>query len=1509
MSATNCDIRINIEGVPPLKSDKELDAFLWKHRASFESLTDIQSDKTFSISLDPASETVSKIEKSFKDSFEDIITGNKEIKHAIDSGRAGAVGVTKMYEFVGNIDRWSEPMGGYSVTSDPVYKSLIASGKSISESQKIMKIRSERRADYGTDIHILMESAFGKSKGEILPPVDGNNLPGMKIMTESAFQAQSYQMCKDIAETIKRRHPNAKAIYTEQRVYSKQVDGEYLKILNAVESLSTKSGAQFTHITGVFDLIVIDEKGIAHIYDYKTNTKEFGNSWNDSNWSDSTRHGYEAQLMAYKAMLEQYGIKVGSVNIVSITGDLDLDATPDKLSFKSFKFDRIVEIPMGGAYDLDAKLKFKTQVPIDTDKIINLNKLFNSVYPGVSEKMKTSLRDKTVEELEESGFVKKVDPESKLAKQKNVVWIIKPEKIVSSEDIYCYSDEDKDNKLKDYVEKLNRARKNEMLSFGSELVKYCQTGDVDNFEDWLKSISSANVLYNIRTFKKYVAQGWTLLESPDLLANGILIFQLGTRSEIIMLGAENMDHIVDLEKGKTILGTRVADDEFGADSSYVLNSSVGHLLEMKALMFAAQNPDLFINCPISTIKAVSLHHPQSVSDLGGVLMENYRRLWNRYQNDEIKVPYIQQGVVLDDATACIKRAEDIIATSGMTLKNPKLFANLADQYTIDNIEEILDLIKGLERTDPRLRNFTDISPNEPIFMAYAELLKAYQSVIAPEDAGVTHETAKGEIFNNGWNPDGTFMTSFNVSSSENLRRFGRVMNLFSRKINLEFEQKYARPWQRHMEAIKKELEEQGINTTLGGEWRFFKDWFVLDEDGKPTPDFKLKNPSDPFFADKPAQKAACEFFINCINEGRIGEGKVKNRFDVPLIRGDFWEQIANKDTLTAVKEQLKNFWDPIREGFMGADDMAGKGSEDSSRLSRNDTLSLWNPMMDWTSIDRANQIEKNGVEYYSTNLDSIFLVTMAWNTKVNACKRFLPALQGFRVLLRIENQNNKAKMDEIESAMVKYIGRILYNQNVMDPSYATAYGLLATMKGIVSKVALGFKASALFREAGTTSINIAVNKAIGSGHGALLHDFDEASYTEALVEMGQMTKDSYSILSKVQQMNAMFGISDFGFSKMAESSKSSRYALLNVDDSIVYWTSSASDFFHRNAMLVMKLKALGAWDAYLEAENGDVYYDWKKDKRFELLVKYEKYSDVPYKHKQEWREAKELYDSSLAEWQSLGDDFATWTELKHGITPSELGNLKTQSDVLFGNYDEETKSVMMHTFLGSLFMQFKIYGYARLLRYIKSPGAVNVIINSPKKEINDKGKLEEVCMVVNENGTDAEIKFKSQVTDEEWESGRAKVIREKNGVFMEGNFQTIFKTFAAIATMNQTEFKRILQDPVKKYNLLMALWDSLFAMLFSALLGVIYGEDTIDNMSEEEWFTRWSYGVASGIATDGPIWEVAKGVYSDGTLPLLSSLKRYANTASSVLSGNTNILSAITSTFGATKELSNFFDN
>jgi hypothetical protein len=119
--------------------------------------------------------------------------------------------------------------------------------------------------------------------------------------------------------------------------------------------------------------------------------------------------------MAYKAMLEQYGLKVGSVNIVSIVCEEDTEKDPADLTFKSFRYDTIVSIPFGGAYDVDAKLKFKTQQKIDSTITRDLRKLFELVYPGIS--IKASLNAKTAEELEENGFVKKIDPETKLGKR------------------------------------------------------------------------------------------------------------------------------------------------------------------------------------------------------------------------------------------------------------------------------------------------------------------------------------------------------------------------------------------------------------------------------------------------------------------------------------------------------------------------------------------------------------------------------------------------------------------------------------------------------------------------------------------------------------------------------------------------------------------------------------------------------------------------------------------------------------------------------------------------------------------------------------------------------------------------------------------------------------------------------------------------------------------------------------------------------------------------------------
>jgi hypothetical protein len=117
-------------------------------------------------------------------------------------------------------------------------------GKLLSEINDIMDKRNKRRNDYGTDVHKMMENAFGASKdGSISDPLsDKDGSAGMEIIHDSGLRSQTYDMCKNIAGMIKARHPRAKAIYTEKQVYSKHVDSEYLKILNAVENVKSKSG-------------------------------------------------------------------------------------------------------------------------------------------------------------------------------------------------------------------------------------------------------------------------------------------------------------------------------------------------------------------------------------------------------------------------------------------------------------------------------------------------------------------------------------------------------------------------------------------------------------------------------------------------------------------------------------------------------------------------------------------------------------------------------------------------------------------------------------------------------------------------------------------------------------------------------------------------------------------------------------------------------------------------------------------------------------------------------------------------------------------------------------------------------------------------------------------------------------------------------------------------------------------------------------------------------------------
>ena len=61
-----------------------------------------------------------------------------------------------------------------------------------------------------------------------------------------------------------------------------------------------------------------------------------------------------------------------------------------------------------------------------------------------------------------------------------------------------------------------------------------------------------------------------------------------------------------------------------------------------------------------------------------------------------------------------------------------------------------------------------------------------------------------------------------------------------------------------------------------------------------------------------------------------------------------------------------------------------------------------------------------------------------------------------------------------------------------------------------------------------------------------------------------------------------------------------------------------------------------------------------------------------------------------------GEAYKEGDDLPMAYTPKEIQAIKNYADLLYGHYDDESKSLMNDMFLGSLFLQYKTYTTSRV---------------------------------------------------------------------------------------------------------------------------------------------------------------------------------------------------------------------
>ena len=160
----------------------------------------------------------------------------------------------------------------------------------------------------------------------------------------------------------------------------------------------------------------------------------------------------------------------------------------------------------------------------------------------------------------------------------------------------------------------------------------------------------------------------------------------------------------------------------------------------------------------------------------------------------------------------------------------------------------------------------------------------------------------------------------------------------------------------------------------------------------------------------------------------------------------------------------------------------------------------------------------------------------------------------------------------------------------------------------------------------------------------------------------------------------------------------------------------------------------GSYDAHYVDSDGNLKYDWKKDKRFEA------YANNDTSNMAKYNKAKGLYFTvgrQLIQEGATNEDgtkfvFSTDdnnpTPLPKAYSNRESEAKKAVGDSMYGYYDSTKKSLMQATMIGGLMMQMKTYWSAKKNQYF-APGGIKsqgkwVQMEDPTIDKNVEGFVE-----------------------------------------------------------------------------------------------------------------------------------------------------------------------------------------
>lgn len=1216
----------------------------------------------------------------------------------------------------------------------------------------------------GTAIHFIMQQYFSKVEGtdKYVYELNDSSQPTLK---EYIIDKMNTELRAQMGRKFNDNFLNDDALFNSVinaaegfRLHISQVLGttnvEYFPEFRLTADISGES----KKLMGILDLVVVDPKGVAHIFDYKCSDKPY------DKFSTAKQRGFIYQQAIYQRMLRQHGINTyrGEIRIVPIQlNDFKCTNKDDILNTgkAEFSYNGITHDPQysrsirqqiysindsGISTYLDNIDEFLPEVRVvdaTTDAALDfVTRMMNKWFPKYTYAKQYTPEDIEQEVRDAGGF--QVGEDGKY----HFKWY--------GRDITSNTT---DELLQLVAQKHEQAAsKREWMS--STVAAALAYGQKNNTSDIGEIISGIDTKHTVDKnafqgwFKNYLLQycnkDWEVIPSEVGRHFGIVMLRnkITDQIDIIKISTAYLKYVKHLNNGTTLLTGAFEPDvkEKVNDRSLMLESANGNIEMMETLLFLNTMPAQFggsyTRACIGNIQVINPGAGTGLSAGNSQLAYSLNKLKqfeafegeDNYANGTIRFASNWQ-LLVNKLKAVLNSDQTMVNASYYESAVSDMERSLApDQNREIKFQMLVNFINTLEK-DYHISQITAQQLNtetrdSAIYRVYFEALDAIAEL-----RGITYkqqlkesaewiEKGIGNIFTKG-------ISGLEIDNPGNL--ISETLNTITKQLTESYQNTrndMAEPTAKIRtltEKLKKSKNFGYVTSLVKNDIDLYKNMIKRTSDG----DLRFTYINDL----SGIEKEYLQYVLRVINRNRYKYSEKQldameqdrdnmEYYRMPLCRSSFWSEkgaIVNvngkgeeveKGLFKAFRDELKKLSPKTALSNLRAK-AEGVFREDDDSYERPSELFNLKTIFDQGEPASTNEsirkdlIAKHGTAYFEQNLETLFLKhTFAYASKKNT-DRVMPLIKSsIAYLVNLGHTQNYNFTNDVKY-LENYITNKIKNQQISeDPLIGNSENSkkvkasVNNIRSVASFFALAFSpVQGLYQtmQGLWTDIALIIRKPDGTN----------AFTFKNFIKAAKIVYRDMFIYSdkptKCQLLNELYGINDMDMNQYAEKLRTDKHGIFNLNE-IAYKFTSRPDFYNRMTIIVAQMLEQGTWDA-LDVVDNKLVYDWKKDKRFSIYAN----GDTTNPKYNEQRALFTAISQQFVDEQVKNPDGSIYEfgqPLPYVYTNKEMESMKSLCDIIYGYYSHEKKSMVHATFLGGLFMQMRTYWSGKKNQYLGNAG-------------------------------------------------------------------------------------------------------------------------------------------------------------------------------------------------------------